>query len=128
MKYNIYLDKEKEKLCKRLRELEEEIIILKKSIELDRKKSKLSIKSKKIKRSMPAPPISSASKKPSAHSPSYSNPFASKNRKILDNLSSSYELKLGSQHNDADYQRNKAIIMIIIVSMLIIWLIYSMTH
>jgi hypothetical protein len=125
MKYHAHILKEKKEIHQKLKELDERILILKKSIEVERKKSRLSRGLKNNRKSIAMPSISlpTPTKTNRLQTPQYRN---SKNRKLLDNLSSNYNTN--SARNNDNYQRNKALIMSLIVILIITWLIYNLTH
>jgi subtilase family serine protease len=121
MKYHTHILKEKQNINQKLKEIDERILILKKSIEIDRRKTKMG-KTKKTSMSIPSIPFSA----PKKISKSYSTPYANKNRKLLDNLSSGYNTK--TARNDDNYQRNKALILVSVVLLVVFWIIYNLTH
>ncbi|MDA3799051.1 MAG: hypothetical protein PF692_08220 [Kiritimatiellae bacterium] len=125
MKYHAHILKEKKEIHQKLKELDERILILKKSIEVERKKSRLSRGLKNNRKSIAMPSISlpTPTKTNRLQTPQYRN---SKNRKLLDNLSSNYNTN--SARTNDNYQRNKALIMSLIVILIITWLIYNLTH
>jgi len=122
MKYHSHILKEKQKNNQNLKELDERILILKKSIENDRRNTKIG---KKANRSI-AINIPSFSTTAKTTSKPYSAQYNHKNRKLLDNLSSSYNTR--APRNSDNYQRNKALIMAGIAVLIITWVVYSLTH
>ena len=118
MKYHSHILKEKQKNNQNLKELDERILILKKSIENDRRNNKIGKKANRSK-GMNMPSFSTTSKP-------YSAQYNRKNSKLLDNLSSSYNTR--SPRNSDNYQRNKTLIMVGIAALIITWFIYSLTH
>jgi len=122
MKYHSHILKEKQKINQNLKELDERILILKKSIEYDRRNTKMGKKANRS-HTINMPSFSTTSK---ATKKTYSPQYNRKNSKLLDNLSSSYNTK--APRNSNNYQRNKALIMSSIAALIIIWVVYSLTH
>ncbi len=122
MKYHSHILKEKQKINEKLKEIDERILLLKKSIENDRRNTKIGKKSKRSK----APNMSSLSITTKSASKPYSAQYNHKNRKLLDNLSSGYGTRYHG--NSENYQRNKALIMAGIAVLIITWIIYSLKH
>jgi hypothetical protein len=122
MKYHSHILKEKQKINQKVKEIDERILILKKSIENDRRNTKIGRKSKRQKKiNMSSLPVAN---KPT--SKPYSAQYNHKNRKLLDNLSSDYDTRY--HRNSENYQRNKALIMAGIAILIITWVIYSLKH
>ena len=125
MKYHTHILKEKEDIHQKLKEIDERILILKKSIEVERKKSRLSKGLKKSRKSISMPSIAfpTPTKTNHLHSPQYRN---NKDRKLLDNLSSNYNINTAKANDN--YQRNKTLILMLIVILVITWFLYKFTH
>ena len=122
MKYHSHILKEKQKINQKLKELDERILILKKSIENDRRNTKIGKRSKRS-LAINVPAFSTPAK---TTSKSYLPQYNRKNSKLLDNLSSSYNTR--ATRNGDNYQRNKALIMTGIAALIITWVVYSLTH
>jgi len=122
MKYHSHILKEKQNINQKLKDLDERILILKKSIGNDRRNNKIGKKANRSK-GINMPSFSTTTKPTSKP---YSAQYNRKNSKLLDNLSSSYNTR--APRNSDNYQRNKALIMAGIAVLIITWVVYSLTH